>query len=294
MINNVMLVYFSGTGGTERIVNAFENELLKRDCIVSKVVLDYSKQASSDDPDSLLKSCDLVILLFPVHAFDAPLPIYHWIEKVNVANKKIAVLSVSGGGEAWPNTGCRNNCCKALEEKGFDIIYEKMMVMPSNWVFNVNDHKSMWLIKVIPDKVSQILDSIFQGKIRRTHFKKGFLQKYITKLEKDNANKFAEDLKIDNNCFSCGSCAKCCPVNNIEIVDKKPVFKDKCVMCFRCIYACPSKAIKSNNFMVLKSGYNLKDVETRMKGIQLPPIEKCFKGIMWKAVKNYLLDKDGC
>lgn len=81
-------------------------------------------------------------------------------------------------------------------------------------------------------------------------------------------------------------------MNNIEMRDKTPYFKDRCVMCFRCVYACPSKAIKSKSFQVLKNGYSLSDLEKRMEGVELELVEKCCKGILWAPMRRYLLDKD--
>lgn len=118
MDNHVTIVYFSGTGGTKRIADAFEKELLKRGSQVSRNSLDFSK--SLHHYDKPLEGADLVILILAVHAFDAPKPVYNWISSSDGSGKKAAVISVSGGGEIWPNTGCRNNCCKALESRGFE------------------------------------------------------------------------------------------------------------------------------------------------------------------------------
>ncbi|MDD5015025.1 MAG: hypothetical protein PHW73_07985 [Atribacterota bacterium] len=57
-------------------------------------------------------------------------------------------------------------------EKGFQVIYEKMMVMSSNCFLATNDHAAMWLIKVIPEKVSKIIEVVLSGKIRRTKMKR--------------------------------------------------------------------------------------------------------------------------
>jgi hypothetical protein len=63
-------------------------------------------------------------------------------------------------------------------------------------------------------------------------------------------------------------------------------------MCFRCVYGCPSHALHSKNFMVLKGGFDLAAVERRIQGVPLPPVEKCCKGWAWKGVRKYLLDQD--
>ena len=291
--DEIKIVFFSGTGGVKRIAETLEKEIRNRGIKSILCNIDRSKKSKQDCfTDDGVTSVDVIVLLFPVHAFDAPEPVYNWIKHADLHKKQVAVISVSAGGEVWPNTGARNNCCKAMEQGGAEIIYEYMMCMPSNWVFPVDDHTSMWLIKAIPDKVNKILDDILSGNVRRTSYKKGFIRSQITYLEKRSAKNFAEKLMIEGTCTGCGSCAGNCPVENIDMKNRRPVFKDQCVMCFRCVYDCPCHAIKSKSFMVLKDGYRLSEIEKHMQGVELRPIEKCCRGFMWKAVRNYLLNKD--
>ena len=205
---------------------------------------------------------------------------------------RAAVVSVSGGGDAWPNYSCRNNCCDALTKHGFEVVYDKMMVMHSNWTLKTNDHLTMWLIRAIPNKVNGMLDEILAGKIRRTLYKRGLLINCLTNGEKREAYKFAKKLKIKNICKGCGWCADNCPVNNISIKDGRPVFANECIMCFRCVYGCPINAIESKSLTVFKDGFSLAATEKRMKEVELEPIEKCCKGLFFSGVKKYLLDEN--
>lgn len=292
-IEKVQIVYFSGTGGVKRVANTFEKELLERGCKVWKDSLDYINEGKdSSVSNENLEEADIVILIFAVHAVDAPDPVYEWINRTKVNNKKISVISVSGGGEVWPNTGCRNNCCKALAEKGFEIVYERMMVMPCNWVSPINDHAAMHLLRALPRKVNTIVEDLLSGRNRRTHFIKGPLRRLLSKQEKKGAHRFPKKLKISDKCTSCGWCASNCPACNIKITQNKPEFADRCIMCFRCIYGCPSKALESDFFMVLKSGFSLIQLEKRMEGVELEPFHKYTKGLIWKGVDNYLSGKD--
>ena len=289
------IIYFSGTGGVRKIAAELEENLLSKSHTVYVCELDHAHNALDyKTADTRLAKSSLLFLLYPIHAFDAPDLVYEWIDNTAVSDKKVAVLSVSGGGEPWPNTGCRVNCNNALEKKGFAVVYEKMMVMPSNWVFEVNGDLAMWLIQSIPEKIENIVTAVLSGKVRRTPVKKkAAFQSLLTRLEKKNAHRFGKSLVITHACTSCGWCADNCPTGNIAMQNDSPLFLEKCVMCFRCIYGCPSHAITSDNFMVLKNGYSLDNVEKQMKGKQLVPVEKCSKGILWKGVANYLLDKDG-
>jgi|WetSurMetagenome_2_1015567.scaffolds.fasta_scaffold00587_6 ferredoxin len=45
-------------------------------------------------------------------------------------------------------------------------------------------------------------------------------------------------------CTSCGTCETVCPVKNIEMTDKRAVWKDHCELCLACIRTCPEQAIR--------------------------------------------------
>lgn len=295
-INRVRLIYFSGTGGTKRITEAFEKELKSRGLDVMVKNLSESIQEKKNSPvEQELRKVDLNILVYPVYAMDAPRPVYEWIDSVSgsEAGGKIAVVSVSGGGEMWPNKGCRNGCCKALESKGFQVVHDRMMCMPANVLLEYNDHLVMWLISVIPKKVTQIVGDLLMGEVHRTHFRKGFILNWVSRSERENSRKFAQGFEITDDCTSCGWCARNCPTQNIEISEQstKPIFSDRCIICTRCIYGCPAQAIKAKGPLALKKGFDLDAVERRMEGMKLEPIEKCCKGWLYKGVKDYLLDK---
>jgi ferredoxin/flavodoxin len=80
-------------------------------------------------------------------------------------------------------------------------------------------------------------------------------------------NKFAKSLpamdnnyNISENCIGCKICSKVCPVKNIEIINKKPVFKHTCEQCMACIHLCPSEAINYKDKTQNKKRYINPDV----------------------------------
>ena len=173
------------------------------------------------------------------------------------------------------------------------VVYDNMMCMPANMLAEVNDHLAIRLIRIIPEKVNGALDDILDGRIKRTHFHKSALRKGLTSMENNNSARFAKGFTIAEECSGCGWCAENCPTSNIVIgrETSRPEFLDRCTICMRCIYGCPLHAIRSRSGMIFKNGFDLDAVEKRMEGVEPEPVEKCCKGLMFKGVKDYLLNK---
>lgn len=284
-VNNgkrIELVYFSGTGGTARAADCMVQSLESRGCQVNRHILEKSRSHDAGNPAAGDMHYDILIVIYPVHAFDAPEPIYKWIDGLpHVNGLAAAVISVSGGGEVWPNTASRAGCIKALEHKGYSVFYERMLVMPSNIFIDTNDHLAMHLLKCLPVKAEHCISEILNGTNRRKH--PAFSARIVSamlKLEKPGARFFGRKLSTTRACSGCGWCEKSCPRNNIHMENDRPSFGGQCVACLRCFYGCPEAAIQARafSFFTVKKGYDLEKLEERMTGIELEPAESLAKG----------------
>ena len=280
----IKIQYYSGTGCTALAAESLYAAFLNAGC--------GGKSCRIFAGEKIENAEDLLILMFPLHSFNAPEPVYKWIENLAPADKMpAAVIDVSGGGSVCPNRAGRVSSIKRLEKKGYDVVYEDSIVMPSNFVTPTNDKLSAMLLEALPVKTEQIAGGILSGERRR--IKPPLLDRLASKLgelEKVSAKSFGKGLAVSVECDGCGWCAENCPAGNISMEPSKPVFADKCHLCLCCVYGCPKNALfpKKYKFAVLKDGFSLARIEAMTPLSEPAAIDELAKGFLWSGVKKYL------
>lgn len=251
----VMLAYFSGTGGTEYAAKTMERQLKEQGVKVKKKNI-------AKDPDITTEEWDLLVILSPVYAFRLADLTEKWVKKLPDGNQKpAAILSVSGGGEVSPNTACRVPCKQHLKQRGYEVVYEAMLIMPSNFAAQAEREINLALFTVLPDKITAIIKDLLEGKKRLTTPQKK--DRFITAFgiaEHMGARFFGSRLTAGSDCNQCGQCVRECPKKNIRMEKGRPRFGFRCMWCMKCIYACNRSAIVPGMMKtaVLKDGFDLK------------------------------------
>lgn len=284
--SNIKIAYYSGTGGTELVAKSFQINLKARGCICTVEKITSGMNVEQGDHD-------LLLLLFPVYAFNAPEAVYQWIHRLNTVNHTAAVvISVSGGGDVCPNTASRAGSIKRLTKKGYCVLYDKMMVMPSNFMAATPSPLPSLLIKALPDAVDQITSALLSGVSENG--KPLWIDRLFSvmgKMEKRAGHFWGRRIKVMEHCTKCGWCAKYCPSGNITMLNEKPTFSNRCHLCLKCIYGCPSKALQPGicKFIVIEEGYCLKDIKEKLPENSQGSVKELKVGFLWKGVKKYLL-----
>ncbi len=295
-MKKVKLVYFSGTGGTAYFASLLEQNFKGKSCEVKVLPLEVKAiKRTKKDGTYGIGSADIIIILFPVHAFDSPEPVYNWIKTLPKSNGlPVAVISVSAAGDYWINRASRYGSIKALTLKGYDVFYERMVIMPINMIIATKNTFSMRLLQILPIKAANTAIEIISMKSRRTYPPvKSRMLTYICKIEKIWAKFFGKELTVRKSCNHCGLCSRNCPMGNIHMKNRRPLFGWHCVACFRCIYACPTNSIypRISRFLVIRDGYDLKKTKKQMEETTLESDEKLLSGF-YSIFKDYLLKDD--
>ncbi len=281
----IEIVYFSGTGGTKRAADSFINEFTKQGISVHcHEILTRNTYKPQD--------YDLLLILYPVYAMNAPRPVYDFIDQLPIVDKKLAVvISVSGGGEVIPNTASRLHCIQHLKKRGYRIAYEQMLIMPANCILPTPKELSLMLLKVLPDKVNTIVTDILSGVVRRTEpYLIDRIISIFTEVQKEGSKLYGHNIRANSSCNGCGLCSKACPTGNIRLQDGKPVFAYRCCLCLRCIYNCPRKALQPAfvRRLILKDGFSLRDLEKELPYFQPIDVTNYPYDVGFAGLKEYL------
>jgi NAD-dependent dihydropyrimidine dehydrogenase PreA subunit/flavodoxin len=281
------IIYFSGSYGTkyasECLFSSFKNK--GADIKISEI---FQADTIETDTDNVL------IIMYPVHAGDAPHSVYKWISSLKrIQNKKAVIISVSGGGEISPNTACRFRVKGKLIKKGYTITNEYMLCMPSNVFISTEENLSLALFKVLPAKCELIASEIINDKerIKKPLFFDIILT-YLFLIEKTGVKALGRYHKVNKDCTGCKLCSKKCPTGNIIMKNDKPHFKWNCSLCTRCFYICPvnSISVRILKFFKLKNGLDIYSLASKADETDIPEISSQKISFIWNGVLKYIND----
>ncbi|MHB1150854.1 MAG: EFR1 family ferrodoxin [Eubacteriales bacterium] len=108
-----------------------------------------------------------------------------------------------------------------------------------------NGDENMKCLSAADRKINLVCSNIKNGKITKRGFNLlsrclGLIQGASFPSMEMNSKSSA---RTDSDCNGCGICVKICPMNILEFIDNKVNQKDNCTLCYRCVNACPKKAI---------------------------------------------------
>lgn len=247
-----MILYFSATGNTEFIAQ----ELAKRlddECVN---LLDRVKKQDY----SVLHSEKPFIICAPVYVCEMPMFMAKYLKKQTFTGcRDVYFLFTSGG-----YCGIAGVLAKSMfKKKKMNFHGYAEFKMPRNYV--ANDHYPMQpkdeIEKRILDAYKQLdgVASTIRSGGTLTARKVALWEILVTVPFTPVWCKFkltAKDFYSTDKCIGCGKCAKLCPLNNIKIENKKPVWGDQCTHCMACIGNCPTRAIEYGTISQAKDPYN--------------------------------------
>lgn len=259
-----MVLYFSATGNTEFIAK----EIAKRiddECvnILTRVKKEDFSPIHSEKP---------FVICAPVYVCEIPRFMTKYLKKVDFTGSKDVYFILTSGGYCGPSGPLLKKIFKA---KKMICHGHAEFKMPRNYV--ASDDYPMLGKEETEERITESykqLDSV-ASEIRSS----GTLTaRHVTCFETIITVPFnpvwckfklkAKDFHTDKTCMGCSKCEKLCPLNNIKIADKKPVWGNNCTHCMACIANCPVDAIQFGNITQKKERYNFGKYKYVVKNIE--------------------------
>lgn len=237
-----MIYYNTGTGNTRWVAEQLGKALGEPTMAIDHQLL------SLDTIDTAHTEGQRLIFVQPVHSWGPALMTTRLIKRI-----------VKTHADAWAVMVCGDNCgdsdkimSRALRKKGIRLRGTYSVQMPNNYVlmkgFGTDTPElQKQKIAAAPERIKAIAEAIMEGRdgeglyVRGTKswLKSGIVYPLFAHLAVKQVKFYATDA-----CTGCGTCQRVCPLRNIEMKDKRPVWGKDCTQCSACIHHCPIHAIE--------------------------------------------------
>ena len=259
-----MVLYFSATGNTEFLAK----EIAKR---IDDECVNLLERVKNQDFSPIHSEKPFVICA-PVYVCEIPRFMTKYLKKASFTGSKDVYFILTSGGYCGPSGLLLKNIFRKKKMKCHGHAEFKM---PRNYVAS-DDYPMLEKPEVekrITDSynhLDEVVGDILAGnKLKARHV---FLFETLITLPFNpiwcKYKLKAKDFYAEESCIGCGKCEKLCPLNNIKIVDKKPVWAENCTHCMACIGNCPVNAIQYGNITQKKEPYNFGKYQYVVKNLE--------------------------
>ena len=270
---STIIYYFSGTG----------NSLVVARDIAAKMNGEMIPIPSVIDNESITTDADVIGIVFPVYnavCQGMPTMVKRFVNKLgNLDSKYIFTICTCLG---WSNVTIKKlgEIVKARGGKlsaGFTVIMpdnstptdiEKQQKLFNKWkkkleaiTHYVNARKKGRFEN--PKIINFIMVPFLSGGKKKTLMLYGRLANSTNLSYEELVHMSDRSFIVDDKCNGCGICAKICPANDIEMINNRPVWQNRCESCLACVNWCPKDAILGGIVSVDKTptGYHHPEVK---------------------------------
>ena len=194
----------------------------------------------------------IIGFVYPIHCGSLPLVVEDFISKLNIKYKTyIFAIGVTGGGKAKISFSHIN---ELLGDKG-ELSNYLCVKYISNYTRagkNPTKERALKAIELNEDIIKDFIEVIKKQEVKKVNYKsKKILYKAWKNLFKNKDKAF----NVNDKCIGCEMCKAICPVDNIKMMNNKPIWLGNCTDCMACINICPKEAINIGNKTLKKNRY---------------------------------------
>ena len=254
-----MIFYYSATGNCRHVAKCIAKALDDKAVSIIDFMSENTKTDLGEEKkwEIRLEKDEVLGMVTSTTFWELPIPVREFLSD----------LSVESSGDNYTfliSTYGTTPGCTAEEAK--QLMLDNSVLLDAAYSIKMPDNWTVWFDLSNPEKVAKQnakADVAIEKVIKRIQKRDlgnhsvprtPYFLKPLTDSAFTNARQ-TSNLHLEDTCIGCGLCAKNCPVNAIEMKDKKPVWvKDHCALCFACLHRCPEFAIQYGNGETKKHG----------------------------------------
>ena len=234
-----IIYYFTGTGNSLAAAKAICSRL--GDCELVSIA------SLTGSAAEIVPAADRVGIICPVYDFGLPSIVAECVQRLDLSRSAYCFGLLTNGGMGASAIHQLDALVFAHSKRHLDAAFTVKMV--GNFVPLYDPPKGEKRAKLLADadkRFVEIAAMIDKGLIvppgvalLSALLKRFIYDGFIRQIHDADKNFVA-----DENCTSCGTCAKVCPVHNIVMENEKPSWKHHCEQCMACMHFCPVAAIQ--------------------------------------------------
>lgn len=241
------IFYFSSTGNSLYVAKRLKEKI--EDTELISIPKAYN--------DNVFEyNCKKAIIIFPLHSFGLPIIVDKFIAKLKL-NKDayIFAVQITGGGTS---SNSFIEIKELLGNNNLKLSNSMEIKYISNYIRagrNANMERAQVALDNNEWKVDKLIQEIKQEEVEEISENKNLLYSVFYKAWRDKYKNKDKKFNVNDDCIGCSICEKICPVKNIKLSEKKPIWSGECVDCMACINNCPRNAINIGKSTIKKNRY---------------------------------------
>lgn len=253
--NTIRVYYFSGTGNSLYIARKLASQF--SGCCLIPIVKDIQNNTSHIN-------AEFIGFIFPLYFHGLPEIVLEYIKKIEIPRKSYIFVVITKG-VPFVGGGLRQ-IQSLLKKKGNHLSAGFYILMVENYIpmFEIcSEMKQQKLFKKAENKIIKIAKIIKNKKKRIERSLLDPLAPFIYNPWIQKIHTLDKNFFIEGQCTSCGICKNICPVNNIIMIDSKPIWQNRCQQCFACLHFCPERVIQWSKKTIERRRYHHPDITIR-------------------------------
>jgi len=238
-----ILFYFTGTGNSLQVAKDLAEKLGSAELRPIAQVMAMRK-----GDESIPVSANRVGIICPVYAWGLPLIVRQFIQGLSLEKSAYIFGLVTYGG--FPAATLKQ-IDHLLKQKGLWLSAGFGVRLPGNYTpmyGATSEEKQEKLFSKAEIKLEQIAGIIREGKAAKIESNSFFVNLIFSDfIYKHGILQFSQgdsEFWVSEKCNGCGTCAKVCPVDDIEMQGGRPKWQHHCQRCLACLHWCPEEAIE--------------------------------------------------